>query len=113
MASSPPQRLAISAELACVFVSAPTRLRHDHGHGLAMTTLLNNPPDSGPPPRQIRFVHNQGQPPSKRRRINAAYVLLDPLTVFVCPAASASGGEWLFRIEQAQEGASINGCGDY
>ncbi|PKS05565.1 hypothetical protein jhhlp_008083 [Lomentospora prolificans] len=25
-----------------------------------------------PPPRQIRFVHNQGQPPSKRRRINAA-----------------------------------------
>ncbi|PTB63687.1 N-terminal binuclear Zn cluster-containing/DNA binding domain-containing protein [Trichoderma citrinoviride] len=37
-----------------------------------MTTLLNNPPDSGPPPRQIRFVHNQGQPPSKRRRINAA-----------------------------------------
>ncbi|RFU73266.1 c6 transcription factor [Trichoderma arundinaceum] len=39
-----------------------------------MTTLLNNRPDSGPPPRQIRFVHNQGQPPSKRRRINAAYV---------------------------------------
>ncbi|UKZ56080.1 hypothetical protein TrVGV298_009908 [Trichoderma virens] len=37
-----------------------------------MTTLLNNRPDSGPPPRQIRFVHNQGQPPSKRRRINAA-----------------------------------------
>ncbi|CEI65464.1 hypothetical protein FVEN_g6127 [Fusarium venenatum] len=25
-----------------------------------------------PPPRPIRFVHNQGQPPSKRRRINAA-----------------------------------------
>lgn len=24
--------------------------------------------------RQIRFVHNQGQPPSKRRRISAAYV---------------------------------------
>ncbi|KAM0458513.1 hypothetical protein ACHAPV_005905 [Trichoderma viride] len=37
-----------------------------------MTTLLNNRPDSGPPPRPIRFVHNQGQPPSKRRRINAA-----------------------------------------
>ncbi|KAM0263775.1 hypothetical protein ACHAQJ_001093 [Trichoderma viride] len=37
-----------------------------------MTTLLNNQPDSGPPPRPIRFVHNQGQPPSKRRRINAA-----------------------------------------
>lgn len=29
--------------------------------------------DSNPPqPRQIRFVNNQGQPPSKRRRINAA-----------------------------------------
>lgn len=26
-----------------------------------------------PPPRQIRFVNNQGHPPSKRRRINAAY----------------------------------------
>ncbi|KAK1999204.1 hypothetical protein LX36DRAFT_490143 [Colletotrichum falcatum] len=25
-----------------------------------------------PAPKQIRFVHNQGQPPSKRRRINAA-----------------------------------------
>ncbi|KJZ74430.1 hypothetical protein HIM_06240 [Hirsutella minnesotensis 3608] len=38
-----------------------------------MTTLLNKP-DSGPPPplRQIRFVNNQGQPPQKRRRINAA-----------------------------------------
>ncbi|KAL3959626.1 hypothetical protein ACCO45_004743 [Purpureocillium lilacinum] len=36
-----------------------------------MTTLLNKS-DSGPPLRQIRFVHNQGQPPSKRRRINAA-----------------------------------------
>ncbi|KAF4450136.1 hypothetical protein F53441_6693 [Fusarium austroafricanum] len=31
--------------------------------------------DSVPPPsRPIRFVHNQGQPPSKRRRINAAVV---------------------------------------
>lgn len=34
-----------------------------------------------PPPKQIRFVNNQGQPPSKRRRINAAYVF--PL--FVIP----------------------------
>ncbi|KAK2607130.1 hypothetical protein N8I77_005833 [Diaporthe amygdali] len=25
-----------------------------------------------PPPKQIRFVNNQGQPPSKRRRVNAA-----------------------------------------
>ncbi|KAH6679914.1 pathway-specific nitrogen regulator [Plectosphaerella plurivora] len=27
---------------------------------------------TAPPPKPIRFVHNQGQPPSKRRRINAA-----------------------------------------
>jgi hypothetical protein len=33
-----------------------------------------NTPINGalPPPKQIRFVNNQGQPPSKRRRINAA-----------------------------------------
>ncbi|KAK0613620.1 fungal-specific transcription factor domain-containing protein [Immersiella caudata] len=34
-----------------------------------MTTLTNG---ALPPPKQIRFVNNQGQPPSKRRRINAA-----------------------------------------
>ncbi|KAJ4408948.1 hypothetical protein N0V82_009571 [Gnomoniopsis sp. IMI 355080] len=28
--------------------------------------------DALPPPKQIRFVNNQGQPPSKRRRVNAA-----------------------------------------
>ncbi|KAF4465274.1 nitrogen assimilation transcription factor nit-4 [Fusarium albosuccineum] len=36
-----------------------------------MSTLANTS-DTVPPPRPIRFVHNQGQPPSKRRRINAA-----------------------------------------
>ncbi|KAL2197134.1 fungal-specific transcription factor domain-containing protein [Corynascus similis CBS 632.67] len=34
-----------------------------------MTTPING---AFPPPKQIRFVNNQGQPPSKRRRINAA-----------------------------------------
>ncbi|WYZ37099.1 hypothetical protein EsH8_II_000605 [Colletotrichum jinshuiense] len=34
-----------------------------------MTSTINGAP---PAPKQIRFVHNQGQPPSKRRRINAA-----------------------------------------
>ncbi|KAF9874566.1 hypothetical protein CkaCkLH20_08129 [Colletotrichum karsti] len=34
-----------------------------------MTSIINGAP---PAPKQIRFVHNQGQPPSKRRRINAA-----------------------------------------
>ncbi|TDZ31682.1 Nitrogen assimilation transcription factor nit-4 [Colletotrichum spinosum] len=34
-----------------------------------MTSIVNG---ATPAPKQIRFVHNQGQPPSKRRRINAA-----------------------------------------
>ncbi|KAK5661559.1 hypothetical protein OQA88_11467 [Cercophora sp. LCS_1] len=34
-----------------------------------MTSLING---ALPPLKQIRFVNNQGQPPSKRRRINAA-----------------------------------------
>jgi len=44
-----------------------------------MTTVING---ALPPPKQIRFVNNQGQPPSKRRRINAAYVCF-PISVFV------------------------------
>jgi hypothetical protein len=39
--------------------------------GAGGTTSLPLPP----PQRQIRFVNNEGQPPAKRRRINAAYVL--------------------------------------
>ncbi|OHW91385.1 pathway-specific nitrogen regulator [Colletotrichum incanum] len=34
-----------------------------------MTSIIDG---ATPAPKQIRFVHNQGQPPSKRRRINAA-----------------------------------------
>ncbi|KAK2028264.1 hypothetical protein LX32DRAFT_406582 [Colletotrichum zoysiae] len=34
-----------------------------------MTSIIEG---ATPAPKQIRFVHNQGQPPSKRRRINAA-----------------------------------------
>ncbi|KAM5343176.1 hypothetical protein ACJ41O_014142 [Fusarium nematophilum] len=37
-----------------------------------MSTLVNTSDSVPPPPREIRFVHTQGQPPSKRRRINAA-----------------------------------------
>jgi hypothetical protein len=40
-----------------------------------------NKTDASAPLRQIRFVNNQGQPPSKRRRINAAYV--HPQTPFL------------------------------
>ncbi|KAH9896336.1 fungal-specific transcription factor domain-containing protein [Xylariomycetidae sp. FL2044] len=37
-----------------------------------MATLVNNSPEVLPTPKQIRFVNNQGQPPTKRRRITAA-----------------------------------------
>ncbi|CAM1510576.1 Fc.00g009110.m01.CDS01 [Cosmosporella sp. VM-42] len=37
-----------------------------------MTTLINTSESVPAPPRPLRFVHNQGQPPSKRRRINSA-----------------------------------------
>lgn len=39
-----------------------------------MNVTFGKSDSSAAAPRQIRFVHNQGQPPSKRRRINAAYV---------------------------------------
>ncbi|KAI1492818.1 fungal-specific transcription factor domain-containing protein [Biscogniauxia mediterranea] len=37
-----------------------------------MATLVNSSQEVLPAPKQIRFVNNQGQPPTKRRRINAA-----------------------------------------
>lgn len=40
-----------------------------------MNVTFGKSDSSAAAPRQIRFVHNQGQPPSKRRRINAAYVV--------------------------------------
>ncbi|KAI1129867.1 fungal-specific transcription factor domain-containing protein [Nemania abortiva] len=37
-----------------------------------MATLVNTGDEALPTPKQIRFINNQGQPPTKRRRINAA-----------------------------------------
>ncbi|KAI0099283.1 fungal-specific transcription factor domain-containing protein [Nemania sp. FL0031] len=37
-----------------------------------MATLVNTSDEALPTPKQIRFINNQGQPPTKRRRINAA-----------------------------------------
>ncbi|KAI0401530.1 fungal-specific transcription factor domain-containing protein [Xylaria palmicola] len=37
-----------------------------------MATLVNAGDEALPTPKQIRFINNQGQPPTKRRRINAA-----------------------------------------
>jgi hypothetical protein len=43
-----------------------------------------------PPLKQIRFVNNEGQPPAKRRRINAACVL--PCSILIsCKAAICFG----------------------
>ncbi len=36
-----------------------------------------------PPPKQIRFVNNEGQPPAKRRRLNAACVPFPLLPQFL------------------------------
>lgn len=49
-----------------------------------------------PAPKPIRFVNNQGQPPSKRRRISAAYVFLhlaSPPTDLLRLDACASHGQ--------------------
>jgi hypothetical protein len=52
--------------------------REESGRGMS---AISTPSTSGtgagmspglPPPKQIRFVNNEGQPPPKRRRINAA-----------------------------------------
>lgn len=51
-----------------------------------------------PPAKQIRFVNNEGQPPAKRRRINAAYVYdllhvaLFIVSYFAAPAARPGPG---------------------
>ncbi|KAI1817628.1 fungal-specific transcription factor domain-containing protein [Poronia punctata] len=37
-----------------------------------MATVVNTNDEALPTPKQIRFINNQGQPPTKRRRINAA-----------------------------------------
>ncbi|KAM0224472.1 hypothetical protein ACHAQD_002043 [Fusarium lateritium] len=54
-------------------------------------TNTSDPVPPPPPPRPIRFVHNQGQPPSKRRRINAACAGERP----VCSTCTKNGHECL------------------
>lgn len=39
----------------------------------AASGVATSPQQQLPPLKQIRFVNNEGQPPAKRRRINAAY----------------------------------------
>ncbi|TFA98395.1 hypothetical protein CCMA1212_009801 [Trichoderma ghanense] len=83
-----------------------------------MTTLLNNPPDSGPPPRQIRFVHNQGQPPSKRRRINAACLTCRRRKTRcagerpLCTTCTKNGHQCLGYPEDRRDGEAAGRTGD-
>ncbi|KAL6824577.1 fungal-specific transcription factor domain-containing protein [Trichoderma sp. SZMC 28015] len=80
-----------------------------------MTTLLNNRPDSGPPPRQIRFVHNQGQPPSKRRRINAACLTCRRRKTRcagerpLCSTCTKNGHQCLGYPEERRDGLETSG----
>ncbi|KAL7943742.1 fungal-specific transcription factor domain-containing protein [Trichoderma barbatum] len=80
-----------------------------------MTTLLNNRPDSGPPPRQIRFVHNQGQPPSKRRRINAACLTCRRRKTRcagerpLCSTCTKNGHQCLGYPEERRDGLDASG----
>jgi hypothetical protein len=57
-----------------------------------------SPPSSKPKnggntsgPRQIRFVATDGQPQTKRRRVNAAYVKRAPCYVSIEPAEMLTG----------------------
>lgn len=46
-----------------------------NSHAALIPSVMATPSTGAiPPPKQIRFVNNQGQPPSKRRRVNAASV---------------------------------------
>ncbi len=44
----------------------------DDTRSTTMAALVNGHDEALPTPKQIRFINNQGQPPTKRRRINAA-----------------------------------------
>ena len=53
----------------------PVRVWSSNSHATLIPSVMATPSTGAvPPPKQIRFVNNQGQPPSKRRRVNAASV---------------------------------------
>ncbi|KAB5585519.1 fungal-specific transcription factor domain-containing protein [Coniochaeta sp. 2T2.1] len=88
-----------------------------------MTTLING---SLPTPKQIRFVNNQGQPPSKRRRVNAACLTCRKRKTRcagekpICSTCTKNGHDCLGFVELVERkgrsgvasGSSRNGRGD-
>lgn len=70
----------LDSTVANVEIAARTTKSGGRESGRGMSSI-STPSTSGtgagmspglPPPKQIRFVNNEGQPPPKRRRINAA-----------------------------------------
>ncbi|KAK0639432.1 fungal-specific transcription factor domain-containing protein [Cercophora newfieldiana] len=79
-----------------------------------MTTLING---VLPPPKQIRFVNNQGQPPSKRRRINAACLTCRKRKTRcagekpICSTCAKNGHECLGYNDLLEKKKEVNGSG--
>lgn len=64
----------------------PVRVWSSNSHAAVITSVMATPSTGAiPPPKQIRFVNNQGQPPSKRRRVNAASVHLPHTYITLLP----------------------------
>ncbi|ROT35185.1 hypothetical protein SODALDRAFT_337756 [Sodiomyces alkalinus F11] len=70
------------------------------------------------PPKQIRFVHSQGQPPSKRRRINAACLTCRKRKTKcagerpACSTCTKNGHECLGYPECSEKKPMVNGPGN-
>lgn len=63
------------ARAATISYLLPVRVWSSNSHATLIPSVMATPSTGAvPPPKQIRFVNNQGQPPSKRRRVNAASV---------------------------------------
>lgn len=81
----------------------PVRVWSSNSHAALIPSVMATPSTGAiPPPKQIRFVNNQGQPPSKRRRVNAAsvhllYTLPRPLRSLLHCVISAPVFEKLYR----------------
>lgn len=64
-----------TARAATISYLLPVRVWSSDSHAALIPPVMATPSTGAiPPPKQIRFVNNQGQPPSKRRRVNAASV---------------------------------------
>ncbi|KXJ96340.1 fungal-specific transcription factor domain-domain-containing protein [Microdochium bolleyi] len=75
---------------------------------------VNHHPEGMPAPKQIRFVNNQGQPPTKRRRINAACLTCRKRKTRcagehpVCSTCTKNGHECLGYTDHPEENRKKN-----